>query len=106
MYYIISLQHTKKGEKFITLWRPNNRGYCMNKEWAGIYTELISGYHDNPEECLLLKVEEAERLFVKDTDYWGEPHLAIPNNKTVWDKIGVKMTKHGLVKKYLKEIEP
>jgi hypothetical protein len=28
MYYIISLKHTQKHDKYITLWRPENCGYC------------------------------------------------------------------------------
>jgi hypothetical protein len=98
MYYVISLKHTMRNEKFITLWRPDNKGYCMNKEWAGTYETIEEGYH-NSEGQLPIKVEDAEGLFIRDTEYWGVPHLAMPNTKAVWDMLGVKMTKNGLVKK-------
>jgi hypothetical protein len=97
MYYIISLQHTRKHDVFVTFWRPNNAGYCMNKESAGTYDEIIQGYHDG-EDCLPIKVEDAESLFIQDTKFWGKPYLVIPNTKAVWAKLNVKMTKHGLKK--------
>jgi hypothetical protein len=86
-----------KHEKFITLWRPNNAGYCMNKEWAGVYETYEEGYHDT-DESLPIKIEDAEKLFIEDTKHWGEPHRAIPNHKSIWDILNVKMTKNGLVK--------
>jgi hypothetical protein len=43
-FYIISLCHTAKREKFITLWRPNNSGYCFSKENAGIYLNPEDGF--------------------------------------------------------------
>lgn len=35
--YIVSLTHTMRHEKYVTLWRPNNSGYCYSKEMAGFY---------------------------------------------------------------------
>ena len=44
MYYIISLKHTHKEDKYITLWRPNNSGYCYSQDQAGRYSEIKEGY--------------------------------------------------------------
>lgn len=38
-YVVISVGHTKKRDKCITLWRPNSQGYCWGMESAGRYTE-------------------------------------------------------------------
>lgn len=95
-YYLISLKHTKKQEKFMTLWRPNDSGYCFAKSMAGIYQTLEQGYHDS-ENTLPIKEENADGLFV-DTDYDGTPQKMIPNNKSSWEAIGVKWTKEGLVR--------
>ena len=46
-YYIFSFKHTNKKDKYFTLWRPNNKGYCYPLQAAGRYTELINGYHCN-----------------------------------------------------------
>ena len=46
MYYIISLKHTHKEDKHITLWRPDNSGYCYAQDQAGQYAEIIEGYHN------------------------------------------------------------
>ena len=45
--YIVSLTHTMRHEKYVTLWRPNNSGYCYSKEMAGFYENPEYGYHDN-----------------------------------------------------------
>jgi hypothetical protein len=97
MYYIISLKHTNKREKFITLWRPNNAGYCFAKEYAGVYDEIEEGYH-NGEGQLPIKISDAEPLFVKDEKYFDAPLHAIPNTKNVLDLLNVKWDKDDLVK--------
>lgn len=45
--FIVSLTHTMRHDKYITLWRPNNCGYCYSKENAGFYEKPEKGYHDN-----------------------------------------------------------
>lgn len=96
MYYIISLQHTHRTDKYITLWRPDNKGYCYSKESAGIYETPKENYHDSPSN-VPIKVEDAENLFLL-LPYEGEQKFMIPNIKLVWDKLGFKMTKNGLSK--------
>lgn len=97
MYYIISLTHTMRHEKYITLWRPNNAGYCYSKENAGVYESYIEGYH-NSENNMPIIVKELD-LFFKQTEYDRKIKEMIPNSKATWDLIGVKMTKDGLKRK-------
>lgn len=40
-YYIVSLNHTDKKDRYITFWRPNNAGYCWPLSWAGKYPESL-----------------------------------------------------------------
>lgn len=96
MYYIISLTHTNKSDKYITLWRPNNKGYCYSKENAGIYETPKEGYHDS-EDNMPISKEQADKLFVS-LPYEGEEKLMIINTKAVWEVLGVKMGKNGLSK--------
>ncbi|MEH0153758.1 hypothetical protein V6R21_06390 [Limibacter armeniacum] len=96
MYYIISLCHTSKHEQYLTLWRPNNAGYCYSKEQAGVYESPEKGYHDS-DSNMPIKVEEADKLF-QHLPYDNVMKYMIPNTREVWKSLNVKMTKHGLVK--------
>lgn len=39
-FYIVSVKHTKRSDKYITVWRPNDAGYCWPLSWAGKYSEF------------------------------------------------------------------
>lgn len=95
MYYIISLKHTLREENFVTLWRPDNAGYCYQKESAGVYEAPVPGYHDDEGNIPIL-ITEAEKLFV--TPETGPPGLTIPNNRKTWAALGVKMGRRSLTK--------
>lgn len=96
MYYIISLHHTNPKEKYLTLWRPNNAGYCYSKEMAGTYENPEIGYHDS-DINMPLPVQQADTLF-QETMYDGQLKNMIPNTKETWKVLGLKMTKNGLQK--------
>ena len=94
MYYVISLNHTHRQDNYITLWRPDNKGYCYAKEDAGNYEEVDEDYHP-----YCITSEEAEDLFCLQSRMdSGEWKTFIPNNIHTWRKMGVKMTKNGLVR--------
>lgn len=95
-YYIICLTHTQRPHNFITLWRPDNGGYCYAKEFAGLYDVPEPGYHDS-DYNIPLSEEDANRLFIR-VKYDGVLRDMIPNCKAVWDELGVKMTANGLKK--------
>ena len=96
--FIVSLTHTQKHEKYITLWRPNNSGYCYSKEMAGYYEKPKYGYHDN-DFNMPISDEEANELF-QELPFDGVLKMMIPNTKESWEKLNVKMTHKGLVKLY------
>lgn len=78
MFYVISLKHTKKKDKYFTLWRANNAGYCFSKGMAGLYATPQVGYHDN-ENNMPVSVADAERMFER-TIYEGQDGYMIHNN--------------------------
>lgn len=96
--YIISLANTIRTESFITLWRPNNAGYCFSFEMAGKYDVPEKGYHDSQDNTPI-KIQEAEKIAITLSD----GRRVIPNTKVVWDILGMKMTKKGLQFKAGKE---
>jgi hypothetical protein len=88
-YYIISLKHSKPKDLYLTLWRPDNAGYCYSKQMAGCYETPEEGYH-NSESSMPITVEQAEKLFIK-ADWDGEERDMIPNSPAIWAILGVKI---------------
>ncbi|WP_146802594.1 hypothetical protein [Acetobacter syzygii] len=39
MYYVFDFREEWSRKPYVTLWRPNNAGYCYSIPWAGEYTE-------------------------------------------------------------------
>lgn len=98
MYYIISLKHTHKTDKFITLWGPDNKGYCCSLDNAGVYSEIKEGYHNSEGDSIPFPVGHLDGLFIDSkVDSQGTIKKCIPNCKQVWDFLNLKMTKRGLI---------
>lgn len=38
-YYIVNLSHLKATDKYVTVWRPECKGYAWPLSWAGRYAE-------------------------------------------------------------------
>lgn len=89
-YYIISAKHTNAKDEFITLWRPDNAGYCYAKEHAGVYNGYEKGYHDTD---IVVEADKLEPLFIKVEDM-GVHRL--PNHNSVWKQLGYKLHKGKL----------
>lgn len=98
MYIIISLEHSYFHEQFMTLWRPDNGGYCYAKQAAGIYEKPEKGYHDS-EGNLPIEVDKYQDLFINHDN-----QLVIPNTKENWAKLGIKRSKHRLVRMSEEEV--
>jgi len=99
MYYILSLLHSAKHEKFLTLWRPNNAGYCYSRQMAGVYERAEQGYHDN-DGNMSIPVDEAHKLMnlflLREFGYI--PKYMIPNNKATLRKLKLKRVKGQLTR--------
>ena len=96
MHYIISLYHPQHSAMFLTLWGPDNKGYCYSKEYAGIYENPEPGYH-NSDDKIPISVEEAEKVFISYPSD-GKMIQAIPNCKAIWNLLNVKRNRYRLVK--------
>lgn len=96
MHYIISLAHTEEKEPYITLWRPNNSGYCYSKDMAGLYENPIPGYHNSIHNMSITE-EKANQLFVMG-EYNGKPAMMIPNTPATHRVLGLTQCLGRLVK--------
>jgi hypothetical protein len=92
---IISLRHTRRHDKCITFWRPDNKGYTWLLKDAGNYETPVKGYHDNDDN---MPIKRIKALNLSISDEGNDKELKVPNIKMVWDALNVKMTKNGLVK--------
>lgn len=64
-YYVVSLKHTNKKDKFFTLWRPANAGYCWPLSLAGMYDGYEDHYHrTTDQDNVPIKVEDLPRKFI------------------------------------------
>ncbi len=85
MYYVISLKHTHKKDQWVTLWRPDNKGYCWPDGLAGQYETIEKGYHDSEGDNKPIPVEVLEPYMIPYNEHpeWK----ALPNCKVVIDFI-------------------
>lgn len=67
-FLILSLKHTNKKDKYITLWRPDNKGYCWMIDAAGRYKGYQKGYHDSPENIPVPLSMIPFEFIVEDSD--------------------------------------
>ncbi|MDU9398087.1 hypothetical protein [Pseudomonas sp. zfem003] len=90
-YIVLSLKHTKRRDKAITLWRPDDRGYCWTLNSAGSYSEeqVLErlGYYNSG--CSNVAVPfELVRSLVREVEYdTGEFGICLPNNAATWKEL-------------------
>ncbi|WP_122523570.1 hypothetical protein [Pseudomonas viridiflava] len=90
-YIVLSLKHTKRRDKAITLLKGNDKGYCWRLEPAGLYTsaEVLErlGYYNSGCSNVAVPAElviELCKTVEYDTKEFG---LCIPNKAGVWSKL-------------------
>lgn len=90
-YIVISLKHTKRRHKAITLWRSDDMGYCWKLESAGIYPESRVldhlGYYNSGCSNIAVPVElvrDLSREVEYDTKEFG---ICLPNTGAVWSRL-------------------
>lgn len=88
-YYIISGKWTHKKDKAITLWRKNAAGYCLRKDWSGLFSEEYVKDMDGL-DCIPIEKEIVEDVFFK-MNYEGTEFLAIPNVASIRRHLGVTL---------------
>lgn len=95
-YRIVSLMHTHKKDKYITLWGPENAGYHYSKEMSGIYDGYEQGYHDQNGNMPI--TEEFAGLLFTPVNYEGKEKHMILNTANNHNKLGLVWKKGELVK--------
>ncbi|QJP09034.1 hypothetical protein [Pseudomonas multiresinivorans] len=90
-FIVISVKHTKRRHKAITLWRPDDRGYCWKLESAGRYAEARVlerlGYYNSGCTNIAVPLTLVEQLAGEveyDTKEFG---ICLPNNAATWSQI-------------------
>lgn len=92
-FYIVSLQHTKRRDYYITFWRPGNKGYALPFSWAGKYgrdTVLGNlGYYNQGIDALAVDAVAIEKIAVdpKPGIIDGNAGPVVPNTAKSWDVI-------------------
>lgn len=93
LFYLVSVKHTKQCDKYVTLWRPSNAGYCNRLHSAGMYNrseiEAKPNYYNNGEMTIAVDVHACERIAVPVEPGWfDDDHgIAIENTAENWATI-------------------
>lgn len=71
-HYVISVHHTHKRDRYITFWRPDDKGYCWKLSNAGRYTEAtirkhMSGYYNDGGRNIAVPCCVVDRISVMTT---------------------------------------
>lgn len=96
LYYVVSVRHTKRADPYLTLWNPDDKGYCHRIEVAGKYAEShiaahLDYYHSG---CTNLAVicEVIDCMAVQSAPgYLDTPGLCAPNTHHMWWDIAYAM---------------
>lgn len=90
--YIISKKWTGRKDAFLTLWRPNNSGYCFSDELAGKYTdEKIASNKEYYHHPLNLVIDETIIKPLLTPVFYENRHLnIIPNTAKNRKLLGIK----------------
>ena len=90
-FIVLSLKHTHRRHKAITLWKADDSGYCWKLASAGIYDEARVlehlGYYNSGCSNIAVPYELVKRLAV-DTEYdTKEFGICLPNNAKTWKQL-------------------
>ena len=71
-FYILSLKWTRRSDRLITWWWPENNGYCYRLEEAGRYSaDAVAGdpnYYDNGVTTKAVPCEDVDALAIRVGD--------------------------------------
>lgn len=90
--FIVNLSHAKHGDKYISLWRPECKGYAWPLPWAGRYQDAVVredlDYY-NSGENIAVPCELIESLAIAPApgDVDGDTGPVVPATRANWDRI-------------------
>ena len=107
-YFVISVNHTARMNKYILIWRPNNAGYCYRTEIAGRYSEdeinNSLNYYNSGDGTVSVPTEILEKLTEKSQPgYLDTAGMVVRNNAKNWNVIKanlIQKPKHNVHPEY------
>jgi len=91
-YFVISVHHTQRTDKYILLWNPNDAGYCYRTEVAGRYSkeQILKSphYYNSGERNVAVPVKVLENISeMCKKGYLDTDGLVVKNNARNWEVI-------------------
>lgn len=91
-YYIVNLSHTKLADKYVTVWRPDCKGYAWPLSWAGKYSEAeVRGKLDyyNSGENVAVPCHVLDYMAVPPTPgaVDGDAGPVVPSTAANWQRL-------------------
>lgn len=99
LFYVISVKHTQRCDRYITLWGPDDRGYRQRTNTAGKYPESVirahlAHYYNTGESNIAIPCEIVDSLavagdpahFIGCDPAKGDP-LVLLNDRDTWHKL-------------------
>lgn len=89
-YYIVSVCHTQRQHQYVTLWRPDNKGYAWPLAWAGKYDhEAVLadlGYYNSGCANIAVRADVIEALAIppKPGTIDNDAGPVVMNNAANW----------------------
>ena len=93
LFYVISLNHTKRRDAYITIWRPDDKGYAYPLSWSGRYTEdriaSMLGYYNSGHSAVAVPCDVLDAIAIapKAGLIDGDAGPVIPNRAASWKAI-------------------
>lgn len=91
-FYVISVTHTNREHQYITVWRPDNKGYAWPLSWAGRYTEQqilesLDYYHNGENVAVPRHVLDGMAVQPTPGTVDNDAGPVVLNNKANWLRI-------------------
>lgn len=93
LYYIVNLSHHTRRDTYVTVWRPDARGYAWPLSWAGKYKESVIrdslGYYNDGLANVAVPCAVLDALAVAPTPGHidGDAGPVVPNTAATWNRI-------------------
>jgi hypothetical protein len=91
LYYVISVNHTRREDRYVLLWRPDDRGYTFRTSTAGRYREALIraylGYYNTGGAAIAVPCDVIDPLTVMTTprdQFDGPDGPALLNTRANW----------------------
>lgn len=93
-FYVVSVKHSHKRDRYITFWRPDDKGYCFRLTRAGKYDlERViahTGYYNTGHSDIAVPVHIVDAITVQTTPkdmLDGPDGPAVLNTRANWRKL-------------------